>query len=102
MLPCAALQIYRKMSNFPSYLTSYPSHASHSPPFETAEHASMRSDTARLWTSLTAAAVGADALAALPVTVPDHCYFPLYGPDFRMATREKTLPDKNDDDFLDR
>ncbi|CAM9796799.1 unnamed protein product [Ectocarpus sp. 4 AP-2014] len=58
-------------------------------------------DTARLWTSLTAAAVGA-ALAALPVTVPDHCYFPLYGPDFRMATREKTLPDKNDDDFLDR
>ncbi|CAM9346609.1 unnamed protein product [Ectocarpus sp. 6 AP-2014] len=59
-------------------------------------------DTARLWTSLTAAAVGADALAALPVTVPDHCYFPLYGPDFRMATKEKTLPDKNDDDFLDR
>ncbi|CAB1100062.1 unnamed protein product [Ectocarpus sp. CCAP 1310/34] len=59
-------------------------------------------DTARLWTSLTAAAVGADALAALPVTVPDHCYFPLYGPDFRMATRKKTLPDKNDDDFLDR
>ncbi|CAM9158765.1 unnamed protein product [Ectocarpus sp. 12 AP-2014] len=59
-------------------------------------------DTARLWTSLTAAAVGADALAALPVTIPDHCYFPLYGPDFRMATREKTLPDKNDDDFLCR
>ncbi|CAM9686624.1 unnamed protein product [Scytosiphon promiscuus] len=59
-------------------------------------------DTARLWTSLTAAAVGADALASLPATVPDHAYFPLYGPDFRMATREKTLPDKNDEVFLGR
>ena len=46
--------------------------------------------------------VGADALAAIPLTVPDHAYFPLYGPDFRMATREKTLPDKNDEVFLDR
>ncbi|CAN0017712.1 unnamed protein product [Pylaiella littoralis] len=59
-------------------------------------------DTARLWTSLTAAAVGADAVAALPATVPDHAYFPLYGPDFRMATREKTLPDNNDDIFIGR
>lgn len=60
------------------------------------------SDTARLWTSLTAQAVGADAVAALPATVPDHAYFPLYGPDFRIATREKTLTDKNDDVFLGR
>lgn len=64
--------------------------------------ASFRRDTARLWTSLTAAAVGADAVAALPATVPDHAYFPLYGPDFRMATREKTLPDNNDDIFIGR
>lgn len=64
--------------------------------------ASFHSDTARLWTSLTAAAVGTDAVTALPVTVPDHAYFPLYGPDFRMATRENTLPDKNDDVFLGR
>lgn len=41
-------------------------------------------------------------MAALPATVPDHAYFPLYGPDFRMATKEKTLPDKNDDVFIGR
>lgn len=65
--------------------------------------ACIGSDTARLWTSLTAAAVGTDAVAALPSTVPDHAYFPLYGPDFRMATREKkTLPDRNDGVFLTR
>jgi len=60
------------------------------------------SDTARLWTTLTAAVVGADALAAIPLTVPEHAYFPLYGPDFQMSTREKTLPDKNDEVFLVR
>ncbi|CAN0338173.1 unnamed protein product, partial [Laminaria digitata] len=59
-------------------------------------------DTARLWTALTAAAVGPDAIAALPSAVPDHAYFPLYGPDFRMATKKKTLPDHNDDHFLRR
>lgn len=62
----------------------------------------FHSDSARLWTVLTAAVVGADAVAAIPSTVPDHAYFPLYGPDFQMATREKTLPDKNDQVFLDR
>ena len=61
-----------------------------------------RRDTARLWTDLTAAAVGPAALASLPATVPDHAYFPLYGPDFRMATRKKMLPDRNDEVYLDR
>lgn len=53
-----------------------------------------------MWTTLTAAAVGPEALAALPVSVPDHAYFPLYGPDFRLATKPKTLKDNNDSAFL--
>lgn len=59
-----------------------------------------RRDTARLWTTLTAAAVGPEALAALPVSMPDHAFFPLYGPDFRLATKAKTLEDMNDPEFL--
>lgn len=57
-------------------------------------------DTARLWTTLTAAAIGPEAVASLPAMIPDHAYFPLYGPDFRMATRHKLIPDRNDEAYL--
>ncbi|CAM9211997.1 unnamed protein product [Phaeothamnion confervicola] len=41
---------------------------------------------ARLWTVLTAAAVGPHAVAALPAEVPEHEHFPSYGPDFKLHT----------------
>lgn len=47
---------------------------------------------------LTASAVGPGIL--LPAYVPDHAYFPLYGPDFRLETRSKTLRDDNDPEYL--
>lgn len=46
-------------------------------------------DTARAWAAATAAAIGPHAEAALPGDVPDHEYFPCYGPDFRMDVRAR-------------
>ncbi|KAG5177418.1 hypothetical protein JKP88DRAFT_332442 [Tribonema minus] len=51
--------------------------------------------TARLWTALTATAIGEGAEEALPSSVPDHPHFARYGPSFDMHTAPRRLRDAN-------
>lgn len=54
-------------------------------------------DTARLWTSITARCLQVQ----LDNDIPEHDYFPSYGPDFTLATWPGNRPNKNTQIYLD-
>lgn len=54
-------------------------------------------DTARLWTSITARCLD----VKLDNDIPEHDYFPHYGPDFTLATWPGNRPNKNTPAYLD-
>ena len=54
-------------------------------------------DTARLWTSITGACLG----EKLDNDIPEHDYFPRYGPDFTLETWPGNRTNKNTQEYLD-
>ena len=54
-------------------------------------------DTARLWTSITAACLE----ESLDNDIPEHDYFPFYGPDFTLETWPGNRSNKNSVSYLD-
>ena len=54
-------------------------------------------DTARLWTSIT----GACLEESLENDIPEHDYFPFYGPDFTLETWPGNRSNKNSLSYLD-
>lgn len=54
-------------------------------------------DTARLWTSITALTLNEQ----LNNDIPEHDYFPYYGPDFTLDTWPGNRPNKNTQSYLD-